>query len=186
MEDLLRQNIISMYNQCSLSECKEGMGWYENANLFCKYLSNTYSINFEIACSVVAHLSPRNRWERNKEDAENLIKSVDKHSVSVATFGRNKEAAIEVLEKRRPRMPKGNKTGSFYLNIVMPSCSKEVTVDSHAYCIAKGVREVGPNITSTDYIAISKAYRGVASSLGIRPHQVQACTWLAFKRIHKI
>lgn len=180
------QNILRMYSKSSVKELKEGMSWYENANSFCLYLSNKYSISKEQAASVIAHLSPRNRWERNKIDAEALIAAEkDKRFlVKTATFSKNKYMAIEVLDDKRDSMPKGRKTGSFYQNIL--GHDHVVTVDSHAYCVAKGVREIGPVINKMNYLSIETSYIEAASLLSIKPYQLQACTWLTFKRIHNI
>lgn len=181
---MMKLNIIDTYNKAYLKEIEQGMTWYEDARSFCLRLSKDYKVSIDQAVSVVAHLSPRNRWERNKIDAENLISSKDRSIVKVATFTRNRDMAIEVLSNKRDPMPKGRKTGSFYQNIL--GYDHVVTVDSHAYCIAKGVRMVGPVINKLQYLSVERAYIEAAQSLSIKPYQLQACTWVTFKRLHGV
>jgi hypothetical protein len=62
--------------------------------------------------------------------------------------------------------------------------SDAVVIDRHAIKIAYGQMSAKPIIiTEFRYREASKAYRLVAERNGLTAHQVQAITWVAYKRI---
>jgi hypothetical protein len=73
----------------------------------------------------------------------------------------------------------GLKTRAFYVNILDPNNSDIVTVDTHAIKIAGINRDsVGVKL----YNAIADGYRECAEYVGILPQQIQAITWITYKR----
>jgi hypothetical protein len=182
-------NILETYIKASEQDLIEGMSWYENANSFCKRLSVTYQFPVVKVAAVVSLLSPRNRWEKNKVDAENLFLAYrngeNPHHVKVSTFNGNRSKAVAIiLGKEDMIMPNGPKTKAFFKNIM--GSSDTVTIDTHAYSIACGERKIAPTISRPLYRKIEAQYIETADLLGIKPYQVQACTWVTFRRINKI
>jgi hypothetical protein len=106
----------------------------------------------------------------------------------VGTFTLNKVKALAILAGADPLCTlKGNKVRSFFSCVLNPQCYL-VCVDGHAYGVAKGNgQRLQPKVIKDDeYLAISQAYQAVAAELNILPLQLQAITWLSYRRIHGI
>lgn len=200
-------NILGMYSKSNLEDIKQGKIWYESARSFCLNLSDSSGYSLDQVVGVVAALSPRNRWETNKVDAVNCIRrhrqiesnlhkkgairplggSVGPGEVSVSTFNQNKLKAWRILDGESPNNVLGGpKVRAFYNNILKLEEGGHVTIDSHAINIYRAEVKVGPVITSKQYFLIESTYKEAAYYVGLLPHQLQAITWLAFKRINNI
>lgn len=81
----------------------------------------------------------------------------------------------------------GKKVRAFYNCIFCPESSESVVVDRHAFDIAEGQYKNkeddrrGPLGRNGVYEEISAAYVRAAEILNLRPHQVQAVTWLTWR-----
>jgi hypothetical protein len=185
-ERSLKKQITAYYYLATAKEFEDGTDWYCNAHYKCKLLADLYSVPLATVAGIVAALSPRNKWERNLIDAELVL--LHGEEASVATFTSNRTKAVRILNGEPPlSVLSGNKVRSFYECILDPSVYI-VCVDSHAYAIAVGNGErIKPKvITDAQYLAISQAYQAVAKELVLLPNQLQAITWLAYRRIHRI
>jgi hypothetical protein len=143
------------------------------------------------AAGIIASLSPQTSWDQNKRIAAKAILTGGRIT---GHTGANVEKASEckrgidpedVLTSRcRPWY--GLKVLSFFRLIANPTDSHSVVIDRHAVDIALGY--IGDKITRKilerkdvyDYVA--DAYRKAADDLGILPWQVQAVTWLHWRR----
>lgn len=191
-------NIKAIYQLASAQEIVNGKAWYSTANAIAEQLADTYKISFLKAIGVIAALSPRNKWERNVIDAESLINAyIDGGSdqaalTKVCTFGANKAKAIKVLETSDPDFDavlailSGPKLREF------ASCINgldDVCIDGHAWCIHQGGRvslKDVPAIGVKLRREIKNDYRQAAADLGVTAHEVQAVTWVAWRRIHGV
>ena len=54
---------------------RQGEAWYLQANIWCEHRAVKYGISTYKVASVLSALSPRNKWERNKQDAEAVIQT---------------------------------------------------------------------------------------------------------------
>ena len=100
-----QKHIQAILDLASVADQVEGKNWYERANQAAYRLIDQYEkINFSQAAGVIAALSPRNKWERNLIDAENLIAAFvaagaeAAAKVKVCTFNSNKKKALKILE----------------------------------------------------------------------------------------
>ena len=160
-------------------------------------LADRYEIKEETAAGVIAALSPRNKWDRNIIDAENLIAAFvaggaeAAADVKVCTFGANKAKAIRILDEARDddavfTILSGPKLKEFY------ACIRgldDVCIDGHAYSIWFGDRvkladvpSIGKKLRSE----IKKDYLAVAQKNNLKGFEVQAITWVAHRRIHGV
>lgn len=192
-------NIKAIYQLATLTEQQDGIAWYPAANQIAISLADRHEISEEQAIGVIAALSPRNRWERNVEDADRLIAAYNAGGpeqaelTKVCTFGGNKAKAIRVLELSRA-------TGLDAVRAILSgpklrefaSCIQgldDVCIDGHAFCIwaanRTGVKDV-PAIGVKLRRQIKLDYRVAADELGIKPSELQAITWVAWRRIHGI
>jgi hypothetical protein len=181
-------NILNTYSESTLEELELGEAWYPIAHQFCVDLAKEYGCSLRASTGVVAALSPRNRWENNMSDATNIIRYyLGGPDIPVHTYGRNRSKALDILKGGDPNLVLGgNKVRSFYLNILNPNDESIVTIDSHAYNVWQGAREVGVIVTDKDYKAASLDYIAVAKHLGTKPLHAQAVVWVTFRRIHNI
>ncbi len=79
----------------------------------------------------------------------------------------------------------GKKTTAFFANILGIDV---VTVDGHAKNIYDGMRRVlkNNNVGVREYGIIADAYIEAAKAVGIKGFQMQAITWVAWRRQHNI
>jgi hypothetical protein len=200
------RHIAATLGLATQADIASGLDWYRRAEALADRLSAAYGCSLAQAAAVIAALSPNNRWTRNCEDAENLIAAwklgFDPAIVRVSTFNGNKRKACLVLAMDDPTIDdlasllhgrQGRKVEAFFRCIIGHHGS--VCVDGHAYAIWCGKRistSQTPSIGKLDYQRISHAYRLVARrSLEIcgetlTPAQVQAVTWVTYRRIHGI
>jgi hypothetical protein len=193
--------IISIYYLANSAEKLQGSIWYTNANQIAQTISQTYNVSLLAAVGVIASLSPRNRWDRNIADADNLIKAykIDPESaasIKVCTFSSGKNKALKILADDTA----GTLTNESLLNILkgpklreFASCilgdSSEVCIDGHAYSVWLGDRITLNNVPSIGKklrATIKGDYKIAAEILGLKCSELQAITWCTWRRIHGI
>ena len=182
-------NIKAYYLMSTRLEKQQGKVWYRTANRICTELAELYDVPITTVIGIMSALSPRNKWERNVRDTEAVL--VHGENATVATFNANKVKAVRILNGEEPLdVLSGNKVRSFYECIkgVEWGCCIETCIDSHAYGVACGYGErIKPkSISDRLYLVIQSAYVQAAADLDLQPMQLQAITWLAYKRIHNI
>ena len=109
-------NIERVFKSASQERIAETRKWYQNAQDFTKAVANKLNANdvsrFKVS-GVISAISPRNEWNKNKSDAENLCKEFvsnkyyqlplfdsDYHEplkTKVSTFNKNKNKAVKIL-----------------------------------------------------------------------------------------
>ena len=196
------KNIINIYNLSTPEEIKHDVTWYKKAYIESKKLALKYDIPIHIVIGVIAGLSPNNKWDRNIENADTMINAFINgnaiESFKVSTYNKMKQKAWLILET----MPNydetitilnGKKIVSFYKNI--NGDETEITIDGHArnifYNDRQGLTTPKTNITKLEYAKIQKAYLKASKKIKVngsvlKAYELQAITWLAWKRIHNI
>ena len=194
-----KKNILAVLQLASLTEHADGQAWYPVANSIAITLADRYMISEAQAIGVIAALSPRNRWERNIQDADALIAAYNAGGpaqarlTKVCTFSSNKEKAIRILELSLSctmagvlAILSGPKLKEFASCIAgLP----EVCIDGHAYCIWAGERTSLKDVPAIGVKLrreIKADYQEVAEELGMQPSAVQAITWCTWRRIHGV
>ena len=191
------KNIIAIYKLAKPSEIKHGLTWYVNANSDCKEIAEKLELPLHIVIGVVSALSPNNKWERNIINAEDLctafINGQDMDSIKVSTYHKMKEKAWSILEtmpsyEETIDILNGKKIVSFFRNI--SGDETDITIDGHArniyYNDKQGLTTPNTNIKKNEYKDIQKAYARASKKLGIKAYELQAITWVAWRRIHGI
>lgn len=175
-------NILAIYREASPAELVEGAGWYAEASDFARELSEVNDITYRQACGIIAALSPQTSWDRNVELAARFAATGECEHFS--------DALAKAKAIRKGADPadvlRGRKVRSFFANIYRPNTSGAITVDRHAVSIALGynwhpAEKVLERMGA--YTMVASAYRTAARILGIAPQQVQAITWLAWRRV---
>ena len=189
-----QRNIASVYYQANDLDIQSGMTWYTNANNICKRLAARYGYTTSQVAGVMAALSPGCSWESNVVYTERLL-SYHKNGLTceespkVGSYGRaNKVKAWRIADGEQPLdVLGGHKVRAFFTCIDNPE-SREVCIDRHAVSIVEGkpLGDKFSSYTNTEkkYNAIANDYAVVAHDLEMLPHQLQAITWVVWRRIH--
>ena len=171
----------------------QGKEWYKEAQEFVKYISDKYAVDAYVVACVVAILSPNNKWERNKIDAEALIKAFVESGaegallVKVCTYNPNKVKAVKVLCGEIELSTKSPKTHSFAMNVGLNS-PEHITVDKWHLraCVSKpseGVVDAVESCTATQYRRIEALTSKVAKEFGLKGYEAQAIIWVKIKKV---
>ena len=194
-------NILAVYRQATPDEKRDGVVWYAEALASCMNISNDTSVPLHIVVGVCAALSPNNKWDRNVQNARDLIVAfingdyID--SVKVSTYHAMKRKAWGILEAMPDHdgvieLLNGQKIVSFYRNIMGDDTC---TIDGHArnifYAKREGLTSDKSNVGKREYAEIQAAYvkAGKKVRLNGRPlkaFEMQAITWVAWRRMHNI
>ncbi len=205
------ENIKGVYYLSKSYEKKHGEIWYKVANKSCSAIAKKVNMHSAIVVGVLSALSPNNKWERNVIDAENMCiaykSDIPLDDVKVCTYNANKQKAIKILsildkgsmdlENDIRDILNGNKVKAFFDCIYNYETNKTtVCIDGHAKAIYIGEKFAlssnSSNVTNKQYRVISQAYidatKEINESEGTSylPYQIQAITWVAWRRIHNI
>ena len=191
------KNIIAIYKLATPNEITEGVHWYLNATRECQNIADKFKIPLHIVVGEVSALSPNNKWSSNVQNAHDLIEAFmngqDMDSVKVRTYHKMKQKAWSILEAmpsydETVAILNGKKIVSFFKNIM--GDETEITIDGHArniyYNDRQGLTTPNTNIKKSEYADIQKAYQRASKKLGIKAYELQAITWVAWRRIHGI
>ena len=203
-------NIENVFKSASQERIAETRKWYSDAQKFTETLSLEFNnqISSNKIAGVIAALSPRNEWNRNKFDAVNLCKEFLSNKYyqlnlfgyhfllnsKVCTFHANKSKAIKILlsdDSEIETILKGNKLINFYRCII--GDSEAICIDGHAFNIAANrvtsLAEVPP-ISDKNYKIIANLYRETKNfinkeyNLNLKTYQIQSVTWNKYKDIN--
>lgn len=189
------KNIINIYLAATDDEKADGVKWYRVALREATKISKEFGVSKHTVVGVIAALSPNLGWTVNVRNARDMVQcftgggSID--DVTVSSYPLNKQKAWRMLEEKVVRKDKlmkilnGPKTTAFFANIFGIDV---VTVDGHAKNIHDGERRTlkNNNVGVKEYREIAKAYHEAADTIGIKGYEMQAITWVAWRRMHNI
>ena len=190
------RNINKVFAQVQEYELHHGLTWYETAKAECKTMADRYELPLHIVVGVVAALSPTNRWERNLIDADHMLMTFVQggyvEDTSPCTYKAMRDKAWQILTdwpqdiQGTVTILKGPKITDFFLCIM----GEDVCViDGHAWCIANADRRTMqevPSIGKKLRQELQGAYSRAGKKHGMTAYQMQAATWVAWKRIHNV
>lgn len=173
----------------------EGRNWYKDARKKAQEIADEHELPLHVVVGVIAALSPTNKWEKNVIDANTLIACFIEggyvEDVKVSTYNTMKMKAWSILNcmgdyEVIAKILNGPKITDFYRCIMGENVC---VIDGHAWCIANNDRRVlqeVPNIGKGLRVELQQAYKKAAEKHGIKAYEMQAITWVAWKRIHNI
>ena len=182
----VKQNLLHFYNEVKDDQdlVTEGESWYLRVNIWCEKLAVQYGISTYKVASVLSALSPRNKWDRNKQDAEAVIKTWrnggSPEDLSVCTFTSNKLKAFDILNSVAEIEPKSLKTRAFLLNIAYLD-KEAVTIDVWHLRACFDRMIVPKSLTPTIYDQLQKLTIKLGQSLGYKGYEFQAIVWGAVR-----
>lgn len=180
-------SILRFYSEATDNEIEDGKQWYFNANDWASELSKNTNSGLSSVVGILAALSPACSWEVNKRNTTDFIlwKQGLISRPKLSTYGQFVNKATAIWEGGEPeKVLNGKKITAFYHNILNPHAEEKVCIDRHAYKVATGsLKGGGVRITPKQYEIIQEAYRRTAETIGLIPNQIQAITWVTYKRI---
>ena len=195
-------NIVAKFTLATTVEVQQGTQWYKNAAAIAERIGKMHNLSIFRVAAVIAALSPNNKWERNVQDAENMITAYshgnmwDAFRVPCCTYTANKKKAIKILfagSEQYEEILNGPKVIEFYHCIT--NSFDDVCIDGHAYSIWFGERltmkEV-PNIGKKLRERIKEDYMNATSfineelNVSFTASEIQAITWVCHKRIYGV
>lgn len=190
------RNILKVYRQATVDEITHGMQWYALAKEDAQAIADHCEIPLRIATGVIAALSPTNDWNQNVKDADLFCKTFVSggyfEDVKASTYKPMWEKAWKILssvphsDDAVATILNGPKITDFFLCILGYDVC---VIDGHAWCIANNDRRVlqeVPHIGKKLRKELQDAYAKAAKKAGIKPYQMQAITWVTWKRIHNV
>lgn len=175
-------NIVKAYGEASPADRAEGLSWYDRARRYAEDLAGRYGKDSRQVAGVIAALSPMTTWEQNIKDAEELLRRGGR--AIVTTYRANKVKASKILRGADPLLNLGQfKTLSFFKCILGDLV--DVCIDRHAAAIAYGrpLSEAERHqISGVLYERLQGAYRRAAAALTLKPSELQAITWVYWRR----
>lgn len=189
-------NILAVFAQATQDDIAHGMKWYEIAKEQAQAIADKRELPLMVVVGVIAALSPTNNWEKNLVDADNLcgafVAGGYAEDVKCSTYHTMKAKAWSILESAPEdaytiaHMLNGPKITDFFWCIMgYNTC----VIDGHAWCIANADRRAMQEVPSIGKKArqeLQDAYTVAAHKHGITAYQMQAITWVAWRRIHGI
>ena len=202
-------NIRFFMSQATVAEYRDGLSWYDDAHSIMQDIASNSRFTAKQVASFIAILSARNDWNKNVEYARYFAttgKTVKPNGKSLHTaqnvnklLNASKATTDDqiwrsICKDYGKRGKSGNlvksglanKTLNFYFNILSADVNR-VTVDAHAagVCLndfAMGYDQRGFSAIQ-HYEDMAQAYQNIGAELGLAGYQVQAVTWLTYRRM---
>lgn len=182
------KTLTKFVKQIPQNDIESYRGWYNDANKFAQYLSDTYKVSFDRVCAVISALSPAVSWKINKQDAERLITCYacngDYTLLSWSSYSANVVKAWNILIDYSKNTDEffnfntGAKTLSFYHNIKNPTDGEYVTIDRHMVAVLSGAtKSKQVKLTPKQYRLAAADIKKVAAKYGLVPCELQAVCW---------
>lgn len=172
------ENIAAVYSRATDSERASGMVWYNDAHSLALELSPS---DVWRGAGVIAALSPLKTWTLNVRLAREAFAT----GTASGNIGIHNAIAQRILDGAHPLdVMRGDKTRNFTSAIATNGMSDTATIDRHAYDIAYGkvftdaTRKIGKRV----YRELADAYADVARDVDISVNQIQAITWVTWRR----
>lgn len=189
----LTKNLRKVYKMASQEHLSQGLLWYIKANTICVNLLSTgvHIYTLSQVVGAMATLSPQCSWPVNIKATKDLVLTGE--CPGYTGYKVNVDKARAILDGSKTvdqALGKGTRYGAkvraFYDNILNPSTSELVTVDTHAIRAAYNIADVPRDLIRSVFesklnIEVQDAYRTVAKENDLRPCQLQAIIWLVVK-----
>tara|TARA_R110000796_G_scaffold227915_1_gene344893 strand:+ start:1050 stop:1634 length:585 start_codon:yes stop_codon:yes gene_type:complete len=190
------RNINKVFAQVTASELKHGQTWYADAKAACQTMADAYELPLRVVVGVVAALSPTNKWERNLTDADNMLRIFMGggyvEETMPCTYKTMRDKAWGILtdmpgnEDDVAAILNGPKITDFFHCIMGHDVC---VIDGHAWCIANADRRTMvevPSIGKKLRKDLQGAYSRAGKKHGLTAYEMQAATWVAWKRIYNV
>ena len=204
------QNIIDCFNRADGESVLEGGVWYQMAQSWAEVVGRrinhyghsvlpTKQEQIVMGAGIISAFSPQTNWDNNKTMAWRFAETLIKPDWCTEANYRKAMAIIDypiepfgaqttILEEYIDGcLGKGAyKTKAFFHNIVSPEGQGGPTIDRHAISIYLGKRcnmmELRRGLEGKANRTIRDAYLKASKILEVHPNQVQAITWVQWRK----
>jgi hypothetical protein len=190
------KNILRVYAKANADEVAHGKQWYALAKQASQTIADKHELPLRIVVGVVAALSPTNKWERNLVDADNMcgtfVTGGYVEDTAPCTYKTMRDKAWRILQEKPDSLDdiaailKGPKITDFFWCIMGEDTC---VIDGHAWCIANNDRRTMQEVPSIGVKLrkqLQQAYVNAGSRYGMTAYEMQAATWVAWRRLHNI
>lgn len=190
-------SIIKFYQQATITEIKDGLNWYNEAHQYCKELAQRFNITVQQTAGIIAAFSPQAGWVENKRYAITFLLSPEIQLRSLT----QQIKATNILKLKSETdiytslstCGEAWKTKAFFVNILNPDLPTGVTIDRHAIavCLQKpdnvyALNKQQGKLSVAQYNFFQECYIKAATILNILPHELQAITWITYRRLREL
>lgn len=172
-------NVVHTWHEATPRQQINGRMWYDLAHLF----AVEHGQSAMRGAGVIAAFTANTSWAENKKLALRAFQT----GIASGHTGLNCRKAQAILDGTEPLdVLGGMKARNFYRLIYEPWHPTAVCLDRHAFDVAVGeetsfaARKFLERAGGYEWIA--DVYRCAASDLHVRPSQLQAVTWLCWRR----
>lgn len=173
--------ILAVFDRANPTDLEEGSKWYEQAHIFALEQAKEFDFDVELVATVIAHLSPRVHWSRNKKMATSVLAGDPINGI----MKNGLKNCIKAFATDNPLSTlNGPKVKAFAANIL--GDEQKVTIDVHAAHIALGDDEPYELYLGRKgvYDALAVCYKIAAARRGVSPATMQAVAWI-IQRNHR-
>jgi len=178
-KEIIKDNILEIYNQATLQEHSEGRGWYSSALSFCEEVSKDVKLPIMNIAGLVAAISPQTEWSINKEWTKLYFKGNYKQN------GVQNEKCHKIKKAKSfseiMGILHGPKTKNFFGSILYPEDKHFVVIDSHMLKVLSGLYI--DTCTPYQYNKLKTIFKEVSTELNTTPASLQSVCWLTYKRV---
>jgi hypothetical protein len=185
-------NILRTFHQATTEEIITGLTWYRDGLDYVASLVQDARKRGEIPqdrwitrpalAGMIAALSPNKPWTINID----LVLQVLRHRDAKQYKGQVAKA-LAILDGSDPLdVLNGPKERAFFECFADPDGTNAVTIDGHAFSAWMGrlIYTSRARVSRRLYRLAQADYVKAARQVALKPHQIQAITWLAHRRIH--
>lgn len=202
--------VLQVFRSATAEDVTEGREWYARARAVACELADTLDGDVARAAAVLAVLSPLTPWSRNVELArqayamardgatyDDMVTGPDR----LRTMGAHaRKAAALVLGADPAGIVSGPKVTPFFARILDAATGAtgpgSVVIDRHAHDVALGrvtddatrarslSRKGGHLRFAMTYVRAAETLRQTGEAPGITPSELQAVTWIVWRREH--
>ena len=174
----MKQKILDIIAKLDETNYHASLDWYYILHDYAKNLADRNGLTLLQTAGIISALSPMVMFTTNLRDAERFCST--RSIANLATYNSQRMKALRIIgaktEKEVLAILGGNKTKSFFLNILKPETSLECTIDTHM------IKFFGfKSLTPKRYAQASQWLTDAAVELNLKPHQVQALVWVGMR-----
>ena len=174
------EHILNHYLAASDDIVEDGMTWYNRAREFALSLDE----NVSRAAAVVAVISANTSWTANKTLAIKAYQG----DMAVGFPDKVRKVTRLFSGESPDTVLGGTKVRTFYATILDPTASHPAVIDRHAFDIAinKRLGSAKRPLGKANYALFADTYANAASLAGITTQQMQAITWVQWRKSNGI
>lgn len=180
-------NVKTVLDRASEADRAAGLAWYPYAQTIAADMANG---DVWKGAGVIAAFSPRQDWDLNILQARRAFAygTAAGHKPALHTKQQVKSADMVMRGHWPLDVFKGDKTRAFTVAVATGGDYGIAVIDRHAHDVAMGhfdFTDTTRNIGKRLYRNMAAAYAEVADYTGMRVHDVQAITWVTWRREKK-